>query len=121
VITCWPWPVTTTRTDRRPVLVEDAGTRLLLRGDGHGLDVTFVVEGECLRARYMRFPCHVGRRPRVLSVRLDMRPDHLVLLDCRGCVIDDPVRFLLEPPFHALITPGAEARCTRSSSTVTGS
>lgn len=46
----------------------------------------------------------------MLNLRLDMRPEHLVVVDGNGCPIDDPVRFVLEPLFHAFMPAGDTAR-----------
>ena len=95
---------------RRPVVVEDIGRRLQVRGDGFGMDVTLEIEHECLRIRYMRHPGRRGETPRMLNLRLDMRPEHLVIGDGNGCPIDDPARFVLEPLFRALAPAGETGR-----------
>jgi hypothetical protein len=86
---------------RRRILVEDVGRRLSLRGDGYGLDVTLEVERERLRARYTRHPPR-GEKPTVVELRVDVRPDYLVLLDSRDRPIAHPDEFLLAPFFRAL-------------------
>ncbi len=94
----------------RPVLVEDAGHKLLLRGgDGQALDLTLNVEREHVLARYVA-RLSPGRPSRSLRLRLDVQPEGLVMLDCRGCVIDDPVQFLLERFFRSLAAKPRPAR-----------
>ncbi|MGH2397110.1 MAG: hypothetical protein ACRDFW_09000, partial [bacterium] len=94
----------------RPVQVEDADRKLLLRGgDGQGLDLTLNVEREHVLARYVA-RLSPGRPSRSLKLRLDMRPEHLVMLDCRGCVIDEPVQFLLERFFRSLAPKARPSR-----------
>lgn len=87
---------------RRRILVEDVGRRLSLRGDGYGLDVTLEVERERLRARYTRHPPG-GQKPTVVELRVDVRPDYLVLLDSRDRPIAKPDDFLLAPLFRSLV------------------
>jgi len=72
-----------------------------LRGDGYGLDLTLEVERERLRARYTPHPPR-GQKPTVVELRVDVRPDYLVLLDTRDRPIAHPDEFLLAPLFRAL-------------------
>lgn len=89
----------------RPLLFEDAGAKLMLRGDGHGLDIRLDIEREHVRTFYTQLPWRQGRRPQVTTLRLDMRQECLVMLDCRGCIVDEPMRFILEPFFRAVTAP----------------
>ena len=85
--------------------VRDEGTRLRLNGAGHGVDVRLEVEQERVRAFYARHPPR-GTKTHILALRLDIRDDALVTLDCRGCIVDgeDRPRVLLEPFFRRLTT-----------------
>lgn len=89
----------------RRVTIEDAGHKLLLRGDCYGLDVLLIVEREVIQARYTAIFDRPPVRPTRFHLRLDMRPDYLAVLDCRGCEIEDVPRFLLERLFRALVRP----------------
>ena len=86
---------------RRRILVEDVGRRLSRRGDGSGADLTLEVERERLRAQYTRHPPR-GQKPMVAELRIDLRPDYLVLLDSRDRPIAHPDKFLLDPLLGAL-------------------
>jgi hypothetical protein len=96
------------KQDRRGrVFVEEHGRRLSLRGDCYGLDLMLIVERELVHVRYWQLPGRRPIRPATLDLRLDMRSEYLVLLDCAGCPVDDPVRFVLEPFLEALVQPDA--------------
>ena len=85
------------------VSFEDAGAKILLRGDCHALDVKLELEHERLRAFYSEW--RDGRTSTAIVLRFDMREDYLAIMDCRGCIVEEPTRFILERFFRALAAP----------------
>jgi hypothetical protein len=73
----------------------------VVRGQNHALNITFHEDKARIigyyRARKLR-----RRQEQYLGLRLEMRADGLVVLDRRGCLVDDPTRLLLEPLFRSL-------------------
>ncbi len=85
---------------RNTVSVEDADHRLVLRGRDFALDITFYRDKARIIGAYQS---HKQRRRRqFIGLRLEMRDDGLVVIDRRGCPVEDPVRLLLEPFFKSL-------------------
>ncbi len=87
---------------RHQVTVEDADARLLLRGLDQGLDITFKLAEERIVGRYQRRVRGRHTKPRFVDLRLEMQRDGLVVLDRRGCPVDDPGRYLMEPFLRSL-------------------
>lgn len=85
---------------RKHVEVEDAGHRLMLRGRDHALDITFYQDKARIIGAYHSHKQRQGRK--FIALGLDMRDDGLVVIDRRGCPVDDPARLLLEPFFRCL-------------------
>lgn len=88
----------------RHIVVRDLGRRLLVNGDGYGLDLSLELEREQLRARYYCQLRRRGFRSKVVLLRFDMGADSLMLLDHSGRPIDPDqrVQFLLGPLFRSL-------------------
>ena len=96
--------MSTTRI-RRPanvVTVEDADHRLVLRGLDHGVDITFYEDSQRIVAVYQNRSRRQRHRPAPLPLRLEHEGSDLVILDRRGCAVENPARHLLKPFFLSL-------------------